>query len=184
MIFAQRQSMSAGSIGTGVRTVLGREPINLERPADVRFGADNGLMSGMAPCPKSAKTGSGGYKTCKEKAARRRLFNSNLMIVDQTAINAGFEFRRYAMKPTPVKPRIIIAHVEGSGTDDARVQTPALPNSTASPPPVTLPPSPEASGGRKHAEQVRIESVEDKVSISTITCQKFILPAASVPKKN
>jgi hypothetical protein len=33
---------------------LGREPINLERPADVRFGADNGLMSDMAPCPKSA----------------------------------------------------------------------------------------------------------------------------------
>ena len=30
----------------------------------------------------------------KEKAARRRLLNSNLMIVDQTAINAGFDFRR------------------------------------------------------------------------------------------
>jgi hypothetical protein len=26
-------------------------------------------------------------------------------------------FRRYAMNPTPAKPRIIIAHVEGSGTD-------------------------------------------------------------------
>ena len=29
----------------------------------------------------------------KEKAARRRL-QSNLMIVDQAAINAGFDFRR------------------------------------------------------------------------------------------
>ena len=38
------------------------------------------------------------------------------MIADHTAINAGFDFRRYAMKPTPTKPRIIIAQVEGSGT--------------------------------------------------------------------
>jgi hypothetical protein len=30
----------------------------------------------------------------KEKAARRRLLNSNLIIVDQAAINAGFDFRR------------------------------------------------------------------------------------------
>jgi hypothetical protein len=48
-----------------------------------------------------------------ENAARRRLSNSTLMIVDQPAINAGFDFRRYAMKPRPKKPRIIIAHVEG-----------------------------------------------------------------------
>src|SRR5258706_14414206 len=39
----------------------------------------------------------------KEKAARRRLFNSTLMIVDQAAINAGFDFRRYAIKPRPAK---------------------------------------------------------------------------------
>jgi hypothetical protein len=39
----------------------------------------------------------------------RRLLNSNLMM-DQTAINAGFDFRRYAMKPMPAKPRIIMAH--------------------------------------------------------------------------
>src|SRR4051812_9468896 len=32
------------------------------------------------------------------------------MIVDEAAINAGFAFRRYAMKPTRAKPRIIIAH--------------------------------------------------------------------------
>ena len=30
--------------------------------------------------------------------------NSNPMIVDQAAINAGFAFRRYAMKPMPAKP--------------------------------------------------------------------------------
>jgi ATP-dependent DNA ligase len=30
----------------------------------------------------------------RQKAARRRLLNSNLMIVDPTAINAGFDFRR------------------------------------------------------------------------------------------
>jgi hypothetical protein len=38
----------------------------------------------------------------------------------KTAIRSGREVallrRRYAMKPTPAKPRIIIAHVEGSGT--------------------------------------------------------------------
>ena len=33
------------------------------------------------------------------------------MIVDQAKRNAGFDFRREA-----AKPRIIIAHVEGSGT--------------------------------------------------------------------
>jgi hypothetical protein len=38
------------------------------------------------------------------------------MIADQAAIDAGFDFRRYAMKPMPAKPRIIIADVEGSGT--------------------------------------------------------------------
>jgi hypothetical protein len=31
----------------------------------------------------------------KEKAARRRLLNLNLRIVDQAAINAGLELRRY-----------------------------------------------------------------------------------------
>jgi hypothetical protein len=40
------------------------------------------------------------------------------MIVDQAASKAGLDLRRYAMKPTPAKPRIIIAHVESSGTDD------------------------------------------------------------------
>ena len=33
---------------------LGREPINSEWLADVRFGAHSGLKSDIAPCPKSA----------------------------------------------------------------------------------------------------------------------------------
>jgi hypothetical protein len=59
------------------------------------------------------------HPTCdlsKENAARRRLLSSILIIAGQAAINADFDFRRYAMKPMPQKPRIIIAHVEGSGT--------------------------------------------------------------------
>jgi hypothetical protein len=35
--------------------------------------------------------------------------------MDQAAINTGFDFRRYAMTPTAARPRIIIAHVDGSG---------------------------------------------------------------------
>jgi hypothetical protein len=31
-------------------------------------------------------------------------FNSNLMIADQAASNAGFDFRRNAMKPMPARP--------------------------------------------------------------------------------
>ncbi len=33
-----------------------------------------------------------------------------------TATAADFDFRRYATKPTPAKPRIIMAQVAGSGT--------------------------------------------------------------------
>jgi hypothetical protein len=32
------------------------------------------------------------------------------MVVDHAAINAGFDFRRYAMKPMPAKPSSSIAH--------------------------------------------------------------------------
>jgi hypothetical protein len=52
----------------------------------------------------------------KRKAARRQPLNSNLIISDHAAINAGLFFRRYAMKPMPAKPRSSIAHVEASGT--------------------------------------------------------------------
>jgi hypothetical protein len=40
------------------------------------------------------------------------------MTVDQAAIKAAFDFRRYAVKPTPAKPRTSIAQLEGSGTPD------------------------------------------------------------------
>jgi hypothetical protein len=53
----------------------------------------------------------------KEKAARKRLSNSNFLTVDRAAINAGFDLRRYAMTPRPAKPRIIIAQVDVSGTE-------------------------------------------------------------------
>jgi hypothetical protein len=46
--------------------------------------------------------------------------NPNRMIEDQAAISAGFDFRRYAMKPMPAKPRSIMAKVEGSGTPEAK----------------------------------------------------------------
>ena len=40
-----------------------------------------------------------------------------VLITDQVTRNCcPLCFRRYAMKPTPINPRIIIAHVEGSGT--------------------------------------------------------------------
>ena len=55
-------------------------------------------------------------KRSRPKAASK----FNLMIVDQAKRNVGFDFLRYAMKPMPAKPRIIIAHVEGSGTPPAR----------------------------------------------------------------
>ena len=66
-----------------------------------------------------------GCNSQQRKTARRRLLNSTLMM-DQTNLNAGFDLRRYAMKPTPAKPRIIMAHVEGSGTagDMVAVQVP------------------------------------------------------------
>jgi hypothetical protein len=65
----------------------------------------------------SGSQASTGYKNkSRPKAALQFKF-----MIDQAAINADFGFRRYAMKPTPAKPRIIIAHVEGSGTADARV---------------------------------------------------------------
>jgi len=38
------------------------------------------------------------------------------MLVRQVAINAGFDFRRYAMKPMLANPKSIIAQVDGSGT--------------------------------------------------------------------
>jgi hypothetical protein len=80
---------------------------------DVRFGSHSGLKSDIATCPKTCTNPEVAYqKKNRPKAA----LNFNLMMVDQAAINAGFNFRRYAMKPIPAKPRSSIAQVEGSGT--------------------------------------------------------------------
>ena len=69
-----------------------------------------------------------GEKLCRALVDGAGLFNSNLLMADQAAINAGFEFRRYAIKPMPAKPRIIIAHVEGSGTALVGPSASACPN--------------------------------------------------------
>jgi hypothetical protein len=37
----------------------------------------------------------------EKEAAGRRLLNSNLIMLDQVAINSGFGFRRYVLKPMP-----------------------------------------------------------------------------------
>jgi hypothetical protein len=41
--------------------------------------------------------------------SRPKAANSNPMIADQAAINAGSDFRRYVVAPMPAKPRIVIA---------------------------------------------------------------------------
>ena len=51
----------------------------------------------------------------KRKAARRRPSEVNRWIA-YAAFSAIAFFRRYAMKPMPANPRIIMAQVEGSGT--------------------------------------------------------------------
>jgi hypothetical protein len=43
-----------GHFVVGLMATLGREPINSEWLANVRFAAQNGLKSDIAPCPKSA----------------------------------------------------------------------------------------------------------------------------------
>ena len=49
--------------------------------------------SGVAQARRERRrTGANAYS--KQKAARRRLFNSYLVMADQAAIKAGFDFRR------------------------------------------------------------------------------------------
>jgi hypothetical protein len=50
------------------------------------------------------------------KSRPKAAFRFQPDVLDQTVTNAGFDFRRYAMKPSPAKSRIIIAQVVGSGT--------------------------------------------------------------------
>jgi hypothetical protein len=60
-------------------------------------------------------------KARKQESRLKAASNSNSMIVNQAASNAGFDLRRYAIKPRPATPRIIIAQVEGSGTPEVTV---------------------------------------------------------------
>ena len=62
----------------------------------------------------------------QKKAAPKAALKFKPDDLDQAAINASFDFWRYAMKPTPAKPRIIMAQVEGSGT----AATDAIPSNT------------------------------------------------------
>lgn len=62
----------------------------------------------------------------KEKLPEGVAPTSYRLIVDQAGINAGFDLRRYAMKPSPQKPKIIMAQVEGSGTVGARDGAPMV----------------------------------------------------------
>jgi len=62
----------------------------------------------------------------ENKSRPKAALNSKPDDRNQETINAGFDFRRYAMKPRPTKPRIIMAHVDGSGTAGVSV-APTLP---------------------------------------------------------
>jgi hypothetical protein len=55
-------------------------------------------------------------------------FLNSILTIDQANLNASFDLRRYAMKPTPAKPKIIMAHVEGSGTGGVENGTPFGPS--------------------------------------------------------
>jgi hypothetical protein len=60
----------------------------------------------------------------QKKAARRRPLNSNLMIVDHTAINAGFAFRRHGRPQLGRCPGRLISREDGP----ASVQIKAAPS--------------------------------------------------------
>jgi hypothetical protein len=86
---------------------------------EVCFYPANGHGQAGPACPVGAKSGSGPSKH-PTKSRPKAALQFNLMLADQAAINAGFDFRRYAMKPTPANPISSIAHVEGSGTGAAK----------------------------------------------------------------
>jgi hypothetical protein len=74
-------------------------------------------VESMAP----ARKGSGSESRPTKRPHGRRSLYSRCWF-DQTSRSAGqFCFRRYAMKPTPQKPRIIMAQVDGSGMAEASV---------------------------------------------------------------
>jgi hypothetical protein len=69
---------------------------------------------GIEPALDVAVDGVIGKHKQKKTAGRRSLFRN--FRFDQAATSALFR-RRYVIAPTPAKPRIIIAQVEGSGTE-------------------------------------------------------------------
>jgi hypothetical protein len=73
-----------------------------------------------------------------KKTARRRSLHSRSDIV-QAKRNFGLLFRRYAMKPIPKKPMIIIAQVDDSGTAATLMSSrPKKPPSFRNPPNVNV----------------------------------------------
>jgi hypothetical protein len=75
----------------------------------------------------SCQTATSNVQVAQTKSRPKAALNLILMIGYQAAINAGFDFRRYAMKPMPAKPRSSIAHVEGSGTAEPTVAISTFP---------------------------------------------------------
>jgi hypothetical protein len=74
---------------------------------EISLGVRLGLLVKMLVVDSSGdENRSHGYHIAKPGHARRKV---------------GALFRRYAMKPMPQKPRIIMAQVEGSGTAGAMV---------------------------------------------------------------
>jgi len=76
--------------------------------------------------PLQLKSAGGGVHRMRRRAARARMFpkeeppggGPHSTIVGQADISAGFDLRRYAVRPMPAKPRKSIAQVEASGTPD------------------------------------------------------------------
>ena len=109
-------SAKTPDMNTDLNVSNGLIATEIGRPPYVRSAPDSDRTTDIREVRKVPGTEVAQLRSIKEKAARRRPFNSNLIIVDQPVIKVGCDFRRYAMKPMPAKPRIIMAHVEGSGT--------------------------------------------------------------------
>ena len=83
-------------------------------PMGIDAVARTGPAGSLATHPWRTRSG----RSNKQKTARRRPLCKPDCDADQASRSLP-PFRRYAMKPTPQKPRIIIAQVDGSGTAGA-----------------------------------------------------------------
>jgi hypothetical protein len=99
--------------------LLGREPINSKWSTDVRFGAHyprKQTQSGHRTMSGSCQTQTSRMTPLQKRrppteASQKKSRPEAASIADQAAIDAAFDFRRYAMKPMPAKPpRSSIAH--------------------------------------------------------------------------